>query len=203
MAPEAEGTQHPASQRAVEDPGRRRLVTRATMAVGAAVGAAVAIGPLGMVLDPVLRRRESRGPVGEDGAAAWSVVAPTRRFVSGDPPVRVVLKEDRTDAWLARPGTPVGPVFVQRLDEASFRVFSGICPHLGCSIGFGDSERPYVCPCHRSAFDAAGATLAYADGRTNPAPRGLDPLEWRVAEGVLQDRWVRYETGTADRKPIA
>ncbi len=170
------------------------------MAIGAAVGAAVVVGPLGVVLHPVLRR-PGRGETGD--GPAWSPVGPARRFAVGDPPMRVVLKEDRTDAWLARPDTPVGPVFVQRLDESSYRVFSGICPHLGCSIGFGDAERPFVCPCHRSAFDIEGGTLAYADGRTNPAPRGLDPLEWRVEGGVLQVRWVRYETRTDQRTPIA
>ena len=184
-----------------EDPARRRFVTRLSVALGAAVGAAAVVPSLGVVLHPLLRARPEGAAPGVD--AAWTTVGSARRFEAGGAPVRVVLKEDRTDAWLARPDTPVGPVLVRRLDEERFQVFSGICPHLGCSVGFGDGERPFLCPCHRSAFDRDGERVAHVDGHSNPAPRGLDALEWRVADDILQVRWVRYQTGRAERVPVA
>ncbi|MGM0575925.1 MAG: ubiquinol-cytochrome c reductase iron-sulfur subunit [Myxococcota bacterium] len=181
-------------------PGRRRVLAWLTGALGALVGGAALAGPLGIALDPLLRRRRSARAVDEE--AAWTAVASAARFPAGGDPVQVVLAEDRRDAWLARPNTPIGPVFVQRLGEDEFRVFSGVCPHLGCSVKFLDEAGRYRCPCHRSAFQVDGSLVARPGGEPNPAPRGLDPLEWRVRGGRLEVRWVRYETGTEERIPI-
>ena len=179
------------------DPARRRFIGRLAAGLGALVGAVVAIPPLGMLLHPLLGRST-------DADRSWSGVGAIERFVVGGTPVRVVLKEDRVDAWLSSTGTPVGPVIVQRLAADSFRVLSGICPHLGCSVSpKGDGGRGFLCPCHRSSFSEDGSLAAYADGRSNPSPRALDPLDWRVRAGRLEVQWVRYETGTEARVPIA
>ncbi len=191
---------HAHALRAGDDPNptRRRFLSRLSAGLGALAGAVIAVPPIGMLLHPLFGRKA------DPGAAAWSGVGAAARFLVGGPPVRVVLKEDRVDAWLSSPGTPVGPVIVQRLAADGFRVLSGICPHLGCSVAPKPaSERGFLCPCHRSNFGEDGALVAHADGEANPAPRALDPLEWRVRAGRLEVRWVRYETGTPERIPVA
>jgi cytochrome b6-f complex iron-sulfur subunit len=74
-----------------------------------------------------------------------------------------------------------------RMDEANFFVFrdeqgvyaiSGVCTHLGCSIG--RSLEGFACPCHGSRFTDIG------DVSRGPAPRALPWLEvGRAADGQL------------------
>lgn len=179
------------------EPTRRRALERLTVGLSALIGLALSAGPLGVLLHPLLKRKAQRP------GAGWRLVGPVSRFAIGGPPTRIVITEDRVDGWLSRPSTPVGPVVVERLDQTSFRVFSGICPHLGCSVGVQAGDTPYLCPCHRSRFSSDGVRLESNDGEPNPAPRPLDELEWRVDQGKLAVHWVRYRPGTADRVPIA
>ncbi len=176
-----------------EDLARRTFFARLSMLLGGAVTAALAAGPIAMLLHPVLGTRRANAP--DD----WTPVGPVSSFMVGAPPRRVVLTEDREDAWLRQPGVPVGSVLVQRQDEAAFTVFSAVCPHLGCAVGYAVSKSCYLCPCHTSSFTLDGALLPHEDGSPNPSPRGLDPLAWRVQGGQLQVQWVRFKTGTADR----
>ncbi len=172
---------------------RRTFAGRLAMVLGGALTAAISAGPIGMLLHAILKRGS-----GND-SADWTAVASAGSFEIGSAPKRVVLKEDKEDAWLRQPGVPVGSVLVQRTGDADFRVFSAVCPHLGCAVGYQASDDRYLCPCHTSSFTLTGNLLPHADGSPNPAPRGLDPLEWRVQGGRLQVRWVAYKTGTADR----
>jgi cytochrome b6-f complex iron-sulfur subunit len=73
------------------------------------------------------------------------------------------------------------------MDEANFFVFrdeqgiyaiSGVCTHLGCSVG--RSPEGFACPCHGSRFADSG------DVTRGPAPRALPWLEvGRAADGQL------------------
>jgi cytochrome b6-f complex iron-sulfur subunit/menaquinol-cytochrome c reductase iron-sulfur subunit len=171
-------------------------VGRAALGAGAALTAAIATPSVAMLLSPVLDRAE-------EGNAGWRTVGPAARFAVGAPPLRVQVTEDRQDKWLLRRDVPVGSVLVRRLAEAEFRVLSAKCPHLGCSVRVVEGEDAFQCPCHRSHFDGAGALLPHADGQPNPAPRGLDALAWRVADGALQIQWVEYKTGTAQQVPVS
>jgi menaquinol-cytochrome c reductase iron-sulfur subunit len=58
------------------------------------------------------------------------------------------------------------------------------------------------CPCHKSSFARDGALVPATNGPPNPSPRALDPLEWRVSDGRLEVRWVRFETGIEERVEI-
>ena len=175
---------------------RRSFLGWLTVGLGALVGLVVSAGPIGVLLHPLLAQKKGRPGSG------WRLVGPVSRFAIGGPPTRIVITEDRTDGWLSRPGTPVGPVVVQRLSEDAFRIFSGICPHLGCSVGVQAGDTPFLCPCHRSRFTGTGVRLDSDDGEPNPAPRPLDELEWRVDRGKLAVNWVRYRPGTAEQVPI-
>jgi len=74
------------------------------------------------------------------------------------------------------------PVFIIHLPEG-FKIFSGICPHLGCVVKWKEKEKHFYCPCHKAIFDKDGTLLA------GPSPRPLD--EFRVeVEGSLVFVWI-------------
>jgi cytochrome b6-f complex iron-sulfur subunit len=60
-------------------------------------------------------------------------------------------------------------IFVFRDREKGFAVASAVCTHLGCTVGYFQSDGRFHCPCHGSVFAADGAV------QHGPAPR---PLEW-------------------------
>jgi cytochrome b6-f complex iron-sulfur subunit len=60
-------------------------------------------------------------------------------------------------------------IFVFRDRAKGFAVASAVCTHLGCTVGYFQSDARFHCPCHGSVFDADGAV------RHGPAPK---PLEW-------------------------
>jgi cytochrome b6-f complex iron-sulfur subunit len=60
-------------------------------------------------------------------------------------------------------------IFVFRDSEKGFAVASAVCTHLGCTVGYFQSDGRFHCPCHGSVFAADGAV------QHGPAPK---PLEW-------------------------
>jgi cytochrome b6-f complex iron-sulfur subunit len=70
------------------------------------------------------------------------------------------------------------PVFVTHLPEG-FKVFSGICPHLGCIVKWKEKEKHFYCPCHKAIFERDGTVLS------GPSPRPLDEFEVRVEDSLV------------------
>ncbi len=61
-------------------------------------------------------------------------------------------------------------VVVTQPAEGTFKAFSAVCPHQGCSVD-SVSDDVITCPCHGSTFSATdGALLG------GPAPTGLEVL---------------------------
>ncbi len=54
--------------------------------------------------------------------------------------------------------------------DGEVKKFSAICPHMGCEVGWNDSEKTWDCPCHGSRFKSDGSLL------NGPAKRGLDSV---------------------------
>jgi menaquinol-cytochrome c reductase iron-sulfur subunit len=184
----------PANPAPPTSPERRGALATLVAGFAALLGLVGAAGPLAVLLDPLIRatRKTSKGE-------QWLSLGPVSMFPEGGPPVRVPISMERRDAWQTLPTSSVGFVYVQRTAPAECRVLSGVCPHMGCAVVLADEDRSFQCPCHRSTFDIDGATSTAADGRTNPSPRAMDPLPWRLEGGQVQVQWIRYETGTPDR----
>ena len=84
-------------------------------------------------------------------------------------------------------------VWVVRKGENA-KVFSGVCPHLGCSVN--SREDKFICACHGSEWDVEGARLA------GPTPRGLDTLEFRVEENKLKVKYQDFKQGLTSKEVL-
>lgn len=70
------------------------------------------------------------------------------------------------------------PVFIIRLPQG-FKVYSGICTHLGCIVKWKEREKVFYCPCHKGFFGQDGTVLA------GPPPRPLDEFKVEVEESLV------------------
>lgn len=121
----------------------------------------------------------------------WTDVAPVDDIPDGEPVKRaVVISQD--GGW-GRFNTQQLVWIVKNGDHLV--VYSAICPHLGCTINAADSG--FICPCHGSAWARDGRKLG------GPTPRGMDTLEHRVKDGLLQVRYRFFRQGVPDKHVIA
>jgi menaquinol-cytochrome c reductase iron-sulfur subunit len=171
------------------DEDRRKFLKVATCAIGGGVGLAVAGPALVLFAEP---------------AGKVTVTAPTspldlglaERFRVGSEPRRVeVVAPIVKDAWLAARNVVLGAAWIQRTAPDKLVALSATCPHLGCAIGWDDSAKSFLCPCHDSRFGVTGDKL------TGPSERGMDELPLKVVEGRLELTWIRYKVGQAVREP--
>jgi menaquinol-cytochrome c reductase iron-sulfur subunit len=80
-------------------------------------------------------------------------------------------------------------VWAVKTSDTAVAVFSPVCTHLGCQVGWDPASQRFVCPCHNSIFTQDGAVVS------GPAPRALDQLPSKVKDGVLSVQWVDYTPG--------
>ena len=100
----------------------------------------------------------------------------------------LVAKIDEIPTGKAKEITIAGkPVFILHLPEG-FKVYSGICTHLGCIVKWQEKEKQFYCPCHRAFFDQEGAVIS------GPAPRPLDEFKVEV-ENSLVFIWIKQRKG--------
>lgn len=173
-----------------EGASRRGFLKTATVLIGGAIGAVLAIPIVRFVAYPVGRKvvRSAGEPI---DAMAASALTP------GAPPVRVELvAKNVRDAWTVASDVTVGAAWVSKTKDGKVVALSSVCPHLGCAVAFNADKKAFKCPCHKSEFDAGGKRLA------GPAKRGLDPLPVEVKNGRVLITQVRYRTDTPDREPV-
>lgn len=134
-----------------------------------------------------------------------------------DRPVMIPIVGDLEDAWTVYPNEPIGRVYVTRgsLDSADptktpLKVFSAVCPHLGCTVQMAGDGKEFICPCHNALFKLDGERVAeVAGGGQNPSPRGMDPLEFKIVQdSATKDWWVevkyeQFELGRPTSTPVA
>jgi Rieske Fe-S protein len=175
---------------AVDEPGeasRRRFLKLATGCLGGGLGAALLI-PAGRLALGVAGRETVSSPAAPIDALAAAAVGAT--------PIAVTLRAASVrDAWATTRDVALGIAFVRKDAGGTIRALSGVCPHLGCTIGFDPGAGTYVCPCHDSLFALEGDRL------TGPSKRGLDELPVTVEDGRVKIQWIRYRPGTASKEP--
>lgn len=168
------------------DLGRRRALSVLGGASCAAAAAALGAPVVATVLAPASRQTV----VGASGFVPTVSLAAVPE--DGTPIVATIVVPAPRDAWRVLPPTEVGAVFLRR-DGERVLALSTVCPHLGCAVDVVAERKVYRCPCHDSDFALDGAVL------TGPSPRGLDALEARVEAGVVEVRYQRFRTATAER----
>lgn len=158
--------------------GRRRVLSALATSAGAlATGAAV--WPLGAAV--------VEAPAGAEGDAAWVDLAGEREL--GKTPAQFVLRAQVRDGFFTQL-VELGAVYL--LPGPPLVALSAVCPHLAC--GIARDARGFVCPCHDSRFDPAGARVS------GPSPRSMDPLPVRVVRGRIEVQAVRFAAGTRERR---
>jgi Rieske Fe-S protein len=165
---------------------RRRFLSAATQALLGLAGAALAVPAVMFLVFP-------RGRRIVEGPADFVPVGRLDTFPLGGWRRAEVVARLR-DAWSLSPAAPVGAVWVRRGSDGGLHVFSSVCPHLGCDVEWKGAR--FECPCHESAYSPDGARLS------GPARRGLDRLEHRVREGVLEVKYRRFKTGASEPVPV-
>ena len=73
------------------------------------------------------------------------------------------------------------------------RVYSPICPHLGCEVSWSEVNRRFECPCHASIFSIDGRVLG------GPAPRPLDTLNYKIQDSTLFVQYETFRVGTPEK----
>lgn len=120
-------------------------------------------------------------------------LGPLSEFPVGQFAMRTVTVTER-GTWLAGPVEKT--LWVKRNDDDTLVVFSGTCPHMNCTVTL-QPDQTFECPCHNSRFAADGSVLS------DPAPRGLDTLEYRVSgEGEVSVQFQNFRKGLATKELV-
>jgi thiosulfate dehydrogenase [quinone] large subunit len=72
------------------------------------------------------------------------------------------------------------PAYVVQPTAGTYRAFSAVCTHAGCTVEF--QQGTFFCPCHASSFD--GRTGAVLSG---PAPAPLPAIPITVSAGTIYE----------------
>ncbi|HEV3254125.1 MAG TPA: ubiquinol-cytochrome c reductase iron-sulfur subunit [Candidatus Acidoferrales bacterium] len=152
----------------------RRSFLGALLALGtAAVGALLSVPLIRFVLHPLLRATTP---------TAWADISSVDDFATATLPAKKTILLEQRDGW--RKVVSEKAVYVIKDAAGRLTVLSSVCPHLGCSIPWVADKNEFVCPCHVGRFAPDGRLLG------GPPPRGMDLLESRIQNGVLQ---VHYQ----------
>lgn len=80
-------------------------------------------------------------------------------------------------------------VWVVKKTPENIKVFSPVCPHLGCRYNWDDQRKLFVCPCHNSVYTIEGKLVS------GPAPRGLDTLPVEIKDENLYVKYENFQVG--------
>jgi len=120
-------------------------------------------------------------------------VGPISEFPIGEFQKRLITVTEH-GTWFSGPVEKT--LWIRRDTEDTFLVFTATCPHMNCTVNDAPGKT-FLCPCHQSTFDSAGAVTA------GPAPRPLDTLEYRVsADSILSVQFQNYKKGLPKKELV-
>ena len=64
--------------------------------------------------------------------------------------------------------------FIYTKSATQVAVFSNVCTHQGCEVGYSSADKKFVCPCHGSQFSLTGAVVK------GPAQLALEPYDAKI-----------------------
>lgn len=146
---------------------RRNFLAIATGAIGAVIGAVMAIPAVAYVVGPALQRRTEEN---------WVRLGSTAKVELGTPTLFKTIVESQT-GWIVTEEEI--SVYVLTENGREFLALSNICTHLGCRVRWISEQGQYFCPCHNAAFDELGFVVA------GPPPEPLERYETKVEDDQL------------------
>ena len=87
-------------------------------------------------------------------------------------------------------------VWAVKEPTGEIKVFSPLCPHLGCGYRWDNDKGKFACPCHGSVYSITGQVLA------GPAPRPLDDLPEKIENGRLLVIYKEFKSGLPKKVEI-
>jgi len=182
-----------------DDVSRRNFMTKLwSVVIGGVVTLTPLVAGLGFFLDPILRKRKVAGADTIEGSPGegFLKVSSEAAIPADGTPVFQQIRKNVVDAWNTYIDQPVGSVYLRKTEDGTITAFNSECPHLGCTVGYKESDRSYKCPCHDSSFKLDGE-------RTNDIPpRPLDQLEVSVDEsGEVWVKFQNYKIGVKEQIP--
>lgn len=182
---------------------RRSFLVRLAASIAGAIAALFPFAAgIGVIMDPLRRRRATAGDDDSD-AAKFVRVCPLDALPADGTPREFAVTSDVSDAWTHAAAQRIGAVFLIRSENGAnpkVTAFTATCPHLGCAVEFEAAKGQFECPCHKSGFDKDGQKLF------GPSRRGLDPLDVKISDQAgTKEIWVkftRFRAGIPERKPI-
>ena len=174
------------------DERRTFLVQASAIVIGGIVGFVPLLVGLRNFFNPLLRSKDDDKVDEAVRIATLDDIAEVGKEV-----YRFKVNAIRIDAWSKHPPGPIGAVYVRRDSndpKVLPKVYTSVCPHLGCSVDYKEDREQFVCPCHGGIFAKDGSLV---DPETAVPPRGLDELEdVEIRNG--NELWVvyrRYRSG--------
>ncbi len=159
------------------DPRRRNLLLLIPSSIFVFIG-----GSLAVAAYRFLRPQNANSTDAEKLKETWATLGQVSTLTSDEPTLRKALVERRAGWSIERKEQAV---YVLPGEERV--VVSAVCPHEECDVAWESASREFLCPCHDSRFNAAGARL------TGPASRDLTRFASRIDKGVLQIRLTDEE----------
>ena len=150
-----------------QDINRRSFMSIATWAIGALIGAALAIPGIAYIIGPALRGRETQ---------EWIRLGSTSK-VELNVPTLFKVRIQRKTGWIVNEEELA--VYVRTDNGRDFVAMSNVCTHLGCRVRWISDQDQFFCPCHNAVFDTEGNVVS------GPPPRSLDRYEVMAQDGQL------------------
>ena len=154
--------------------GRRRFLAWFLGAGTVGVAGSLSVPLVRFAVDPLLRTSTE---------TEWADLGSAEDFTETDVPQKRTISITQIDGW--RKVTSEKVIYVIKGTDGKLTVLTAVCPHLGCSVKWNDSNHQFKCPCHGGVFDREGTLVS------GPPPRGLDALESKIEDGHLK---VRYQS---------
>lgn len=158
---------------------RRKFLEILTWLIAAIIGAVLSVPIIGYFLDPIFRRT----------ALVWSEVGPIGG-INENEPVKLGFIYGLQEGYFST--SVERSVWVVKI-RGELRVYSPICPHLGCYYSWSDIDKNFECPCHGSMFSIDGGVLE------GPTPRPLDSLTYKIENNILFVQYENFRTGSPEK----
>jgi len=158
----------------------------------AALGGACLLAPVAAGITVFVQPLRLKGPPVEVKLTTIDALA------VGAAPKLFQIITGRRDAWTEFPKQPIGAVFLFRKSETEITAFNATCPHLGCSVEFRNDTDAFYCPCHDSTFARTGEVVG-----KSPSRRGLDSLEVELRGKEVWVKFLNFEAGIPEKRPVS